>query len=43
MELPPPPDAFVDALNAIFTRSLHDLRKAEWATVIMQQYMRIIE
>ena len=43
MELPPPPDAFVDSLSAIFTRSLHDLSKAEWASVDREQYMRIIE
>ena len=43
MELPPPTDAFVDSLNAIFTRSLHDLSKAEWATVDRKDYMRIIE
>ena len=43
MELPPPPDAFVDSLNAISTRSLHDLSKAEWASVDREQYMRIIE
>ena len=42
-ELPPPPDAFVDASNVIFTRSLHDLRTAEWATVNRKQYTRIIE
>ena len=43
MEMPPPPDAFVDSLNVIFTRSLHDLSKAEWASVDREQYMRIIE
>ena len=43
MEMPPPPDAFVDSLNVIFTRSLHDLSKAEWASVDREQYMRIIQ
>ena len=33
MELPPPVDALVDSLTVIFTRSLHDLSKAEWARV----------
>ena len=33
MELPPPPVAFVESLNDIFTRSLHDLSKAESASV----------
>ena len=42
MELPPPPDALVDSLNVIFTRSLDDLRKAEWATVDREEYMRIV-
>ena len=43
MEMPPPTDALVDFLNVIFTRSLHDLSKAEWAVVDREQYMRIIE
>ena len=43
MELPPPADALVDSLNVIFTRSLHDLSKAEWASVDREQHMRIIE
>ena len=44
MELPPPTDALVDSLlNVIFTRSLHDMSKAEWASVDREQYMRIIE
>ena len=43
MDMPPPPDALVDSLNVIFTRSLHDLSKAEWASVDREQYMRIIE
>ena len=42
MELPPPADALVDSFNVIFTRSLDDLRKAEWANVDRDQYMRII-
>ena len=43
MEMPPPTDALVDSLNVIFTRSLHDLSKAEWAVVDREQYMRIME
>ena len=43
MELPPPVDALVESLNVIFTRSLDDLSKAEWAIVDREQYMRIIE
>ena len=43
MEMPPPTDALVDSLNVIFTRSLHDLSKAEWASVDREQYMRINE
>ena len=42
LELPPPLDALVDSLNIIFTRSLHDLSKAEWATVKREDYMRIV-
>eukprot|EP00812_Abedinium_dasypus_P007843 NODE_1_length_8589_cov_4.556480.p1 GENE.NODE_1_length_8589_cov_4.556480~~NODE_1_length_8589_cov_4.556480.p1 ORF type:complete len:2586 (+),score=446.46 NODE_1_length_8589_cov_4.556480:571-8328(+) len=42
LELPPPCDALVDSLNVIFTRSVHDLSKAEWAIVERQQYMRIV-
>jgi hypothetical protein len=42
MQLPPPPDALVDSLNVIFTRSLHDLSKAEWAIVNRDEYMRIV-
>jgi hypothetical protein len=42
MELPPPLDALVDSLNVIFTRSLHDLSKAEWAIVKREEYMRIV-
>ena len=42
LELPPPPDALVDSLDIIFTRSLHDLSKAEWATVTREDYMRIV-
>ena len=43
MELPPPRDALVDSLNIIFTRSLHDLSKAEWATVNREEYMRSVK
>ena len=42
MEMPPPPDALVDSFNVVFTRSLDDLSKAEWARVNRQQYMRIV-
>ena len=42
MQLPPPQDALVDHLNVIFTRSLHDLSKAEWAIVNRREYMRIV-
>ncbi len=35
-------DALVDSLNVIFTRSLHDLSKAEWAIVNREEYMRIV-
>ena len=42
MELPPPMDGLVDSLSVIFTRSLHDLSKAEWATVNREDYMRIV-
>ena len=41
-ELPPPTDALVDSLNVIFTRNLHDLSKAEWASVERNEYMRIV-
>ena len=42
LELPPPCGALVDSLNVIFTRSRHDLIKAEWASVEREQYMRIV-
>ena len=42
MELPPPPDALVDSFNVVFTRSLDDLSKAEWARVNRQEYMQIV-
>jgi hypothetical protein len=42
LELPPPINALVESLNVIFTRSLHDLSKAEWANVDREQYMRIV-
>ena len=42
LELPPPPDALVDTLNVIYTRSVHDLSKAEWTTVQRDEYMRIV-
>ena len=43
MEVPPLPDAMVDSLNVIFTQSLHDLSKAEWASVDREQCFRISE
>ena len=42
MEMPPPPDALVDSFNVVFTRSLDELSKAEWARVNRQEYMRIV-
>jgi hypothetical protein len=42
MELPPPPDALVDSFNVVFTRSLDDLSKAEWARVNREEYMQIV-
>ena len=42
LELPPPLDALVDSLTVIFTRSIHDLSKAEWALVNREEYMRIV-
>jgi hypothetical protein len=42
LELPPPPDALVDSFNVVFTRSLDDLSKAEWARVSRQEYMQIV-
>ena len=42
MELPPPTDALVDSFNVVFTRSLDDLSKAEWARVSREEYMQIV-
>ena len=42
MELPPAPDGLVDTVNIILTRSVDDLRHAEWATVKRSEYMRIV-
>ena len=42
MQLPTPPDALVDSLNVIFTRSLYDLIKADCAIVHRDDYMRIV-
>ena len=43
MTLPPPDDALVDScFNAVFTRSVHDLSKAQWATVKRDEYLRIV-
>ena len=42
MELPPPTDALVDSINVVFTRSLDDLSKAEWAQVSREEYMLIV-
>ena len=41
MELPPPADSLFDSLSIIYTRNLHDLSKAEWATAQREHYMRI--
>ena len=41
MELPPPTDALQDSFNIILTRSLDDLRYAEWATVEREPYMEL--
>ena len=32
----------MDSLTVIFTRSIHDLSKAEWALVNREEYMRIV-
>ena len=42
MELPPPADSLVDSLSIIYTRNLHDLSKAEWATVNREEYIKIV-
>ena len=42
MELPPPTDALLDSFNVVFTRSLDDLSKAEWARVNREEYMQIV-
>ncbi|MCP4965331.1 MAG: hypothetical protein GY926_08845, partial [bacterium] len=42
LELPPSLDALVDSLCVIYTRSLHDLSRAEWATVNRTEYMKIV-
>ncbi len=42
LELPPPTDTLLDSLTVIFTRSIHDLSKAEWALVDREVYMRIV-
>ena len=42
MELPPPADALVDSFSVVFTRSLDDLSKAEWARVKREEYMQIV-
>ena len=43
MELLPPDEAFVDGcFQVIFTRSVHDLSKAQWATVQREEYLRIV-
>ena len=41
MELPPPTDALIDSFNIILTRSVDDLRYAQWATVNRAEYMTI--
>ena len=42
MELPPPADSLVDSFNVVFTRSLDELSKAEWARVNREEYMQIV-
>ena len=42
MQLPPPQAALANSLNAIFTRSLGELSKAEWSLVNRHEYMRIV-
>ena len=43
MTLPPPDEALVDGgFTAIFTRGVHDLSKAHWATVNRAEYLRIV-
>ena len=42
MELPPPPDALVNTLNVVHTRSTTDLTKAEWVVVDRAQYMELV-
>ena len=43
LTLPPPDDALVDSgFNVIFTRSVHDLSSAHWATVKRAEYLRIV-
>ena len=41
MELPPPTDALQNSFNIILTRTLDDLRYAEWATVEREPYMEL--
>ena len=41
MELPPPTDALIDSFNVILTRSLDDLRFANWATIQRHEYMTV--
>jgi len=43
MELPPPSDALADSFNVVFTRSVSDLSKAEWAVVDREAYLRIVQ
>ena len=43
MELPPPDDALLEGgFSVIFTRSVQDLSKAQWATVKRAEYLRIV-
>ena len=41
MELPPPTDVLLDSFSIILTRSIDDLRYAQWAIVKREEYMTI--
>ena len=42
LQLPQPSDALLDSFNVVYTRSIEDLSKAEWAVVDRAEYMRIV-
>ena len=42
LERPPPTDTLVDSSTVIFTRSVHDLSKAELSTARREVHMRIV-